>query len=259
MTLTGKRALVIGAGSGIGRAVHDAFVAAGAAVVALERDAAKAAELRRDNPGATVVTGDATVPADNEAAVEATVAAHGGLDVLVNCVGIFDFYRGVRELDGAELLAAFDELFRVNVAAHLLGVHAALGPLTRSRGSVVLTSSTSGFHPGRGGVLYVASKFAVRGLVVALAHELAPDVRVNGVAPGGTVGTDLRGPAALGLDEQSLGARPGREDELKSRTPLAVALTAADHAQSYVFLASDGARGITGTFLHPDGGIAVRG
>jgi NAD(P)-dependent dehydrogenase (short-subunit alcohol dehydrogenase family) len=259
MTLTGKRALVVGAGSGIGRAVHDAFVENGAYVAVLERDEAKADELRRGSPDTTVVTGDATVPADNEAAVEAAVSALGGLDVLVNCVGIFDFYRGVRELDGATLLATFDELFQVNVASPLLGVHAALGPLTQSRGSVVLTSSTSGFHPGRGGVLYVASKFAVRGLVVSLAHELAPDVRVNGVAPGGTVGTDLRGPAALGLDEQSLGARPGREDELKSRTPLAVALTGADHAQSYVFLASDGARGITGTFLHPDGGIDVRG
>ncbi len=122
----------------------------------------------------------------------------------------------------------------------------------------MLTCSTSGFYPGRGGVLYVASKFAVRGLVVALAHELAPDVRVNGVAPGGTVGTDLRGPAALGLDDESLGDRPGREAELRARTPLQVALTPADHAESYVFLASDRSRGITGTFLHPDGGIGVK-
>jgi NAD(P)-dependent dehydrogenase (short-subunit alcohol dehydrogenase family) len=259
VTLTGKRALVIGAGSGIGRAVHEAFVANGASVGVLERDAAKADEIRRDHPDAVVVTGDATVSADNEVAVEATVAAHGGLDVLVNCVGIFDFYRGVRELDATGLLTAFDEMFRVNVASHLLSVHAALGPLTQSRGSVVLTSSTSGFHPGRGGVLYVTSKFAVRGLVVALAHELAPDIRVNGVAPGGTLGTDLRGPAALGLDEESLGSRPGRDDELRARTPLAVALTAADHAHSYVFLASDAARGMTGTFLHSDGGVAVKG
>jgi phthalate 3,4-cis-dihydrodiol dehydrogenase len=127
------------------------------------------------------------------------------------------------------------------------------GPTVRCR------CSTSSFYAGRGGILYVASKFAVRGLVVALAHELAPDVRVNGVAPGGTVGTDLRGPAALGLDEQSLGDRPGRESELAARTPLAVALTPIDIAASYVFLASDGARGITGTFLHPDGGIDVKG
>ncbi len=145
------------------------------------------------------------------------------------------------------------------MASPLLAVHAALDALTASRGAIVLTCSTSGFYAGRGGVLYVASKFAVRGLVVALAHELAPDIRVNAVAPGGTVGTDLRGPSALGLATESLGDRPGREDELKGRTPLAVALTPADHAASYVFLASDAARGMTGTFLHPDGGIGVKG
>jgi NAD(P)-dependent dehydrogenase (short-subunit alcohol dehydrogenase family) len=255
--LAGTRALVIGAGSGIGRAVHDAFVAGGAVVVALERDAGKAGELRSAHAETIVLTGDATVPDDNDAAVAAAVETHGGLDVLVNCVGIFDFYRGVRDLDRGELIPAFDELFHVNVASMLLGVHAALGPLTAARGSIVLTCSTSSFYPGRGGVLYVASKFAVRGLVVALAHELAPDVRVNGVAPGGTIGTDLRGPAALGLDEQSLGARPDRAAELQAHTPLHIALTAADHAASYVFLAT--ARGITGTIVHPDGGIGIKG
>ena len=258
MTLTGKRALVIGAGSGIGRAVHDAFIAGGAAVAVLERDPDKSASLRSAHADTIVVTGDATSPDDNAAAVAAALDAHGGLDVLVNCVGIFDFYRGIRDLGRDDLLAAFDELFRVNVASQLLGVQAALGPLTESHGCIVLTCSTSGFYPGRGGVLYVASKFAVRGLVVALAHELAPDVRVNGVAPGGTMGTDLRGPTALGLDHESLGERPGREAELRARTPLQVALTPADHAESYVFLASDRSRGITGTFLHPDGGIGVK-
>ena len=52
--------------------------------------------------------------------------------------------------------------------------------------------------------------------------------------------------------------RPGRAEELTGRTPLAVALEPADHAGSYVFLASDRARGITGTFVHPDGGIGVK-
>lgn len=258
MNLEGKRALIIGAGSGIGRAVHDAFVADGATAVVLERDPAKAADLRTAHADTVVVTGDATSPDDNEAAVAAAVDAHGGLDVLVNCVGIFDFYRGIHDLDRAEVLPAFDELFHVNVASMLLGVHAALGPLTATRGSIVLTCSTSSFYPGRGGVLYVASKFAVRGLVIALAHELAPDVRVNGVAPGGTVGTDLRGPITLGLADTSLGARHGRDDELQARTPLQVVLTPADHAASYVFLASDHSRGITGTFLHPDGGIGIK-
>ncbi len=256
--LAGNRALVIGAGSGIGRAVCAAFVAEGARVTAMELDAGKCERLAGELPDVNVVHGDATVPADDRRAVAAAVARDGGLDTLVNCVGVFDFYRGLEDLDDEELEPAFDELYRVNVASQLLSVKAALPPLRESRGSVVLTVSTSGFYPGRGGVLYVSSKFAVRGLVVALAHELAPDVRVNGVAPGGTLGTELRGPAALHLDDQRLDDRPGRADELRARTPLGVAMTPEDHAGSYVFLASSRARGITGTFLHPDGGIAVK-
>ena len=123
---------------------------------------------------------------------------------------------------------------------------------------MVLTVSTSGFYPGRGGILYVASKFAVRGCVVALAHELAPQIRVNGVAPGGTLGTELTGPASMGLAGRRLDDTPDREADLQDRTPLRVALTAADHAGSYVFLASDRARGITGTVVHSDGGAGVR-
>jgi NAD(P)-dependent dehydrogenase (short-subunit alcohol dehydrogenase family) len=256
--LDGKRALVVGAGSGIGRAVAAAFVAEGAHVAALELDPAKAAALAADLPGCVVSSGDATSAADSRAAVRAACAAFGGLDVLVNCVGIFDFYRGLADLDDVQLSAGFDEIFNVNVKSQLVSVHAALAELRRSGGSVVLTVSTSGFYPGRGGVLYVASKFAVRGCVIALAHELAPDVRVNGVAPGGTVGTELTGPRSLGLAGQILGTTPGREEDLRSRTPLQVALTGDDHAGSYVFLASDRARGITGTVVHSDGGVGIR-
>jgi NAD(P)-dependent dehydrogenase (short-subunit alcohol dehydrogenase family) len=255
--LDGSRALVVGGGSGIGRAVLGAFAAEGARVAALERDPAKCEALAADLPGCVTTEGDATSLAGTEAAVTAACRAYGGLDVLVNCVGIFDFYRGLADL-GDELDEAFDEMFATNVKSQLISVKAALAELRRSRGSVVLTVSTSGFYPGRGGVLYVASKFAVRGCVVALAHELAPDVRVNGVAPGGTMGTDLAGPASMGLSGQRLGAAPGREEELKARTPLRVALTGDDHAGSYVYLASGRARGVTGTVLHSDGGIGVR-
>jgi NAD(P)-dependent dehydrogenase (short-subunit alcohol dehydrogenase family) len=256
--LDGKRALVVGAGSGIGRAVVDAYREEGARVAVLERDPDKSRGLREAAPDVPVVTGDACTRAANEEAVAAAVDAFGGLDVLVNCVGIFDFYRGLGQLDPDVLDTAFDEMFSVNVKSHLHSVKAALPALRASEGAVVLTESTSGYYPGRGGVLYVASKFAVRGLVTTLAYELAPDVRVNGVAPGGTVGTDLRGPGSLGLDDRSLGDAPGRADELAARVPLRVALTGADHAWSYVFLASDRSRGITGRSLHPDGGINVK-
>jgi len=256
--LDGKRALVAGAGSGIGRAVLSAFASEGAQLAALELDQAKVARLAADLPECVVTRGDATVLAEARAAVQAVTRSFGGLDVLVNCVGIFDFYRGLTDLADDELDAAFDEMFSVNVKSQLVTVRAALPELRRAGGSVVLTVSTSGFYPGRGGVLYVASKFAVRGCVIALAHELAPRVRVNGVAPGGTLGTELTGPASLGLDGQMLGATAGREQDLRRRTPLQVALTGEDHAGSYVFLASDRARGITGTVVHSDGGAGVR-
>jgi NAD(P)-dependent dehydrogenase (short-subunit alcohol dehydrogenase family) len=256
--LDGKRALVVGAGSGIGRSVAAAFLAEGARVAALELDEAKAARLAAELPGCVVTRGDATSAVDSRAAVRAACDELGGLDVLVNCVGIFDFHRGLADLDDDELDAGFDEIFAVNVKSQLVCVRAALPGLRRAGGSVVLTVSTSGFYPGRGGVLYVASKFAVRGCVIALAHELAPDIRVNGVAPGGTLGTELTGPRSLGLADRVLGAAPGREQDLRGRTPLRVALTGDDHAGSYVFLASDRARGITGTVVHSDGGVGIR-
>jgi NAD(P)-dependent dehydrogenase (short-subunit alcohol dehydrogenase family) len=256
--LDGRRALVVGAGSGIGRAVVDAFRAEGAQVAVLERDEAKCAKLAAEIPGLPVVTGDATTRAANDEAVAAAVAAFGGLDVLVNCVGVFDFYRGLGEIDADRIDDAFDEMFSVNVKSHLHSVKAALPALRESRGSIVLTESTSAYYPGRGGALYVSSKFAVRGLVTALAHELAPEIRVNGVAPGGTLNTDLRGLGSLGLDDRRLDDTPGREAELAGRVPLHVALSGEDHAWSYVFLASARSRGITGGVVHPDGGIGVK-
>jgi phthalate 3,4-cis-dihydrodiol dehydrogenase len=255
--LDGMRALVVGGGSGIGRGVVDAFVEEGARVGVLELDGAKCAELKA-HAECEVVQGDATALVDSERAVNAVIDSYGGLDILVNCVGVFDFNRGIADIDGATLPSAFDEIFRANVSTHLLSVKAALPALRATRGSIVLTVSTSGFYPGRGGVLYVATKFAVRGLVVALAHDLAPDVRVNGVAPGGTLGTDLRGLPTLGLESARLDADPNREVDLRSRTPLQVALTPKDHAWSYVFLASRRSQGITGTFVHSDGGMGVK-
>lgn len=256
--LEGQRALVIGAGSGIGRAVLDAFRSEGAHVAILERDADKCAAITAQVPDTPVVVGDATTRRANDEAVAAAVAAFGGLDVLVNCVGIFDFYRGIGELDADRIDEAFDEIYRVNVKSHLHAVKAALPALRESRGSIILTESTSAYYPGRGGVLYVSTKFAVRGLVIAMAHELAPEVRVNGVAPGGTLNTDLRGLGSLGLDDRRLDDTPGRATQLAARVPLQVALSGEDHAWSYVFFASERSRGITGGVVHPDGGMGVK-
>lgn len=258
--LPGRRVLVVGAGSGIGRAVAERFLQEGARVGVLERDPEKAAALQDRFPEMPVVVGDAALHGPNATAVAACVAAFGGLDVLVSCVGIFDFYRSLEDLEPEQIDAAFDDIFRVNVRSCLHGVKAALPALHASSApAVVLTESTSAYYPGRGGVLYVATKFAVRGLVLALAHDLAPEIRVNAVAPGGTLGTELRGVASLGSGERSLGDAPGRAADLASRVALEVALSGEDHAGSYVFLASAEARGMTGESLHSDGGMRVSG
>jgi NAD(P)-dependent dehydrogenase (short-subunit alcohol dehydrogenase family) len=256
--LEAKRALVVGAGSGIGRAVMDAFRAEGAKVAALERDSGKYERLRQELPDVPVIVGDAITPEANHRAVTVAVDAFGGLDLLVNCVGVFDFYKGVVDLDADGLAAAFDEMFRTNVLSHLQSVKAAVPALRAGTGSsIILTESASSYYPGRGGVLYVSSKFAVRGLVASLAHELAPQIRVNGVAPGGTLNTDLRGLASLGLAETRLDDTPNRARDMAARTPLNVALTREDHAWAFVFLASDRSRGITGETIHPDGGFGI--
>lgn len=256
--LDGRRALVVGGGSGIGRAVIDAFLDEGARVAVLEKDKAKCDALADELPQVPITLGDATTRAANDEAVARADEAFGGLDVLVSCVGIFDFYQGIDQLDAEQIDDAFAEMFSVNVKSHLHSVKAALSLLRASKGTILLTESTSAYYPGRGGVLYVASKFAVRGLVTALAHELAPDIRVNGVAPGGTLNTDLRGLNSLGLDDRRLDDTPGRAADLASRVPLQVALSGTDHAWSYVFLASERSRGITGGVVHPDGGVGIK-
>lgn len=258
--LQGKVALVVGGGAGIGRAVVEAFTAEGATVGVLEIDAARCAALESMAPRVLPVQGDATSWNDARRAVEDTVRAFGGLDILVTCVGLFDFYTRLAEIPEDRLQDAVAEIFSINVGSCLMSAKAALAELARRSGSsMIFTVSTSGFFPGRGGPLYVASKFAVRGLVVQLAHELAPAIRVNGVAPGGTLSTEMRGLRSLGLYDRRLADLPGREEQLRARTPLRIALTPEDHAGAYVYLASERARGLTGVIIHSDGGMAARG
>ena len=208
--LEGQTAIVTGGGSGLGRAVVDRFVQEGARVVVLDRSAEHIEKLRADHDRRTVVTvkGDVTSPAANEQAVAAAVKAFGELDVFVGNAGIWDYSIPLAHLPIDMLPEVFDEVFGVNVKGYILGTKAALPELVKSRGCVIYTLSNAAFDPAGGGAFYTASKHAVRGLITQLAYELAPKVRVNGVAPGGC-GTDLRGPKCLGFDRVSLGGVPG--------------------------------------------------
>lgn len=237
-------ALVTGGASGIGRAVALAYLAEGMRVTVLDRTQPTGL------PAAiTVVKGDVTDPAATAEAVAAATGPDGGLDLLTACAGVFDYYARVTELSPEELDRSFWEIFRINVYAALLAVTEAAPALRRARGAVTLTLSTAAFQPGGGGVLYASSKAALRGLVTHLAEELAPEVRVNGVAPGGTGATRLGGLAALG-QQQTADQVPGRDERISAGTLLGVLPLPEDHAAAFVYLAK--ARIVTGTVLRSD-------
>jgi NAD(P)-dependent dehydrogenase (short-subunit alcohol dehydrogenase family) len=257
--LDGQVALITGGGSGIGLGIVTRFLAEGARVGVLERHADRVAQLRRDFGQAVyAVQGDVTRLGDNTRAVAETVRAFGQLDVFVGNAGIFDCFLQLDEFPAEQLSAAFDELFGVNVKACFLGAKAALPELLKTAGCMVFTASVAGFNSGGGGALYTASKHAVVGLIRQLAAELAPQIRVNGVAPGG-VRTDLRGLAVVGQGEQSHFADESIVERMRTNNPLQVALQPDDLASAYVLLASRAnARGITGVVITADAGTSLR-
>jgi NAD(P)-dependent dehydrogenase (short-subunit alcohol dehydrogenase family) len=257
-TLDGAVVLCVGGGSGIGRAAALAYHHAGARVAVVDRDESKLAGLAAERPELLTVAGDATARADMDEAVAATTGRWGRLDVLATFVGVFDHYLPLVDIPEEEFDAAFTEIFDINVRSALVAVRATHPALATARGSIVLTLSSSSFYAGRGGALYVASKFALRGVVTQLAHELAPEIRVNGVAPGGTVSTDMRGLRSLGQADNRLDDRPGRPEAIEARTPLQLAMRPEDHAGAYLFLASQAAKAVTGEIIRSDGGVGVR-
>ena len=257
--LDGRVALVTRGGSGIGRGVVERFIEEGARMGVLERFGDRVEALKTDFGDKMVaIQGDVARLEDNERAVDETVRAFGRLDIFVGNAGIFDSFVYLADFPQEKLSEAFDELFGVNVKGLIMGAKAALPELIKTEGCMVFTASVAGFNSGGGGALYTASKHAVVGLIRQLASELAPQVRVNGVAPGG-VKTDLRGMIATGQQEQSPSADANWEERMRNNTPLQVALQPGDLTGTYVFLASkENAGGITGIVVTADGGSSLR-
>ena len=253
--LAGLRAIVTGAGSGIGRAVVRRYIAEGAKLVAVVRNAEDAPGLEAE--GAVVVVGDVKLFDTAERAVATAERQFGGLDVYVANAGLWDFHRRVEKQSPDALKAAFDEIFGVNLLGTLFGARAALGALRKSGGSVIATGSNACFLAGGGGALYTASKFALRGLVMQLAKEFAPEVRVNGVAPGAT-DTALSGPSAFGQDKREMNADPQRMAVMAEHMLLGRVSVPEDHASLFVLLASKTESAyITGAMLRSDGGLTI--
>jgi NAD(P)-dependent dehydrogenase (short-subunit alcohol dehydrogenase family) len=137
-----------------------------------------------------------------------------------------------------------------------LGAKAALPELKKTKGRMVFTLSTSSFYVG-GGVLYVASKHAALGMMRQLANELAPDIRVNGVAPSGTV-TNLRtAPSLAGKNEAAGGVFGRGRSPRPANNILNLTIAPEDHAAAYVLLASSQSKTMTGVVIHTDAGRGV--
>lgn len=252
--------LITGGGSGIGLALVRRFIAEGASVAVLQRPGERAAALRSTCPAALVVEGDVRSSADQRDAVAQAVSAFGRLDAAIANAGIWDFNTRLDAYpDDDRLAATYEEVFDVNVRGALLTAAATREALADTSGSLIFTASSSSLYAGGGGPVYVASKHALHGLIRQLAFELAPAVRVNGIAAGATQ-TPLRGPSALGLEATRLDGLDGFAETAARQIPLGFVSQPEDHTDLFVTLASRSeARFVTAALISSDGGLEVRG
>lgn len=249
MRLQGKRTLVTGAASGFGKGIAETYIREGAkvAVVDLNEAGARAvAEALGEN--AVAVTCDVSRGDQVQAAVDATVAAFGGLDIVVNNAGWSNPNSPLMETDEA----TFRKIYDINVLS-IFHMTKTCVPLWRAAGGGVMINigSTAGIRPRPGLTWYNSSKGAVNLMTRSLAVELAPDkIRVCCIAP-------VMG--ATGLLEQFMGMPDTPENRARfiSTIPMGRLSEARDIANAALYLASDEADFITGVVLEVDGGRTI--
>lgn len=242
--LTGKIAIVTGAGRGIGRAISVALARAGAVVIPTDTTGWGACPTGIEITGAggagEAAVMDVTDPKGIDTTVGAVLERHGRIDILVNNAGITRdqlLMRMKRE--------DWDKVLEVNLTGTYNCTQAVLRPMMRQRsGRIISISSVVGQMGNAGQANYAASKAAVIGFSKSLAREVAArNITVNVVAPG-LIDTDMT--RALPPDVQN---------EWASKVPLGRFGTADDVAHAVCFLASDEAAYVTGQVLAVNGGM----
>ena len=248
-SLEGRRALVTGAGSGIGRAIAVAMAAEGARVAGADVDAAGLAETAdaiRAADGAGGPMAEIVCDVSDERAILAAFreveSQRGVLDILVNNAGIL-IEKPLTETTAAD----FDRLIGVNLRGlFLVGREAARIMLHAGGGRIVNVASELAYLGRENASLYCASKGAVLSLTRSWARELAPTILVNALAPGPTATPMLLGgstsPETLAKEAQNPLGRLGQPEEI---------------AAAAVFLAGPAASFMTGQCVSPNGGAAM--
>ncbi|WP_228494967.1 SDR family oxidoreductase [Clavibacter sp. VKM Ac-2873] len=246
--LKGRRVLITGADSGIGKAVAIAFAREGADIALnfldeeLEDARDTASTIEADGRTAALVPGDISDETACQDIVQASVAALGGLDCLVMVAGYQRNEDDILDLDTAQL----DRTMKTNVYS-LFWLSKAVIPHLPKGGSIITTSSSQAYQPSPDKIDYAVSKGAIRNFTQGLAQQLAPKgIRVNSVAPG-PFWTVLQpvGQSASDVEEfgsQSVYGRPGQPAEI---------------AATYVFLASQESSFTSGETIAVTGGTPV--
>ena len=246
--LENKVVIVTGASKGIGAGIAKKMGEAGAKVVVnygSDKESADAvvAEITKLGGHAISVQGDMTKQSDVNTLFEEAVKVYGGLDVLVNNAGVYEF----------ALLESFSEdsyrrTFDLNVLGLLLATQQAVKLFGENGGSIINISSFASVRPEPYSVVYAASKGAVDTITLSLSQELGvKNIRVNAIRPGGVL---TEGTMKLGVTEAS--------DSIKSmvaRSSLGFMATPTDVASMVIFFASDESKAITGQTIEVSGGF----
>jgi NAD(P)-dependent dehydrogenase (short-subunit alcohol dehydrogenase family) len=250
MQMQGKRVVITGAASGIGRDTALLLAREGAAVVIGDINEAGAAEtvaaIAADGGRAWTVRTDVTSAAEMERLMAEAAARMDGIDTIINNAGVQRSGR-VTEFDEAD----WDLLMEVNPKSCFLGVKYGV-PYLRAAGggAIVNTASLAGLKGGPGMTAYSASKGAIVAFTKALAAELAPDgIRVNAMCPG-WIDTPFNQPAI-----DFMGGRAAQEAAVAQIVPLGRQGTPAEIAAGMLYLASDASSYMTGQALVIDGGV----
>ncbi|MEZ5598315.1 MAG: glucose 1-dehydrogenase [Pseudomonadales bacterium] len=247
--LAGEVAVVTGAGRGIGEGIAHAFAEAGAAVIVAARRTAEiervAAAIRATGAQAHAVATDVTDDAQLDALARAAISHFGKLSIWVNNAGGSPMRMPLKDLPRDE----WDRTIALNLTAIYRGCITAAKYM--DRGSIINITSGAGTGPVPGSAHYGAAKAGTNSLTWTLAAELAPDIRVNAVAPG-AIPTEVM-LKAIGRTEDQL------DQVLEEwKIPLGRLGTPQDIGAACVYLASSAASWVSGEILRVGGGARPR-